>query len=139
VDGICQADDECDCIETGECVDGRFQSATIQIGTSLWQVHAINANNRSSWRLYKLSVTGTSPLFTFSPAQGTGLNCERGGFSYASSGAWDGNGFHAAGTIKEGSGSGDFEGVSGRVASLGGSANATGDISYEIVFDTNDS
>ena len=71
------------------------------------------------------------------------LKCERGGFSYTSSGAWDGNGFHAAGTIEEGSGSGDFEGVSGRVASLSGGAKPTegggADISYEIVFDTNES
>jgi hypothetical protein len=68
---------------------------------------------------------------------------DRGGFSYTSSGAWDGNGFHAAGTIEEGSGTGEFEGVSGRVAQLGGGAkdtgNGTADISYEIVFDTAES
>jgi hypothetical protein len=65
---------------------------------------------------------------------------DRGGFSYTSSGSWDGNGFHAAGTIEEGSGTGEFQGVSGRVAQLGGGAKDTGsgtaDISYEIVFDT---
>jgi hypothetical protein len=68
------------------------------------------------------------------------VKCERGGFSYTSSGAWDGNGFHAAGAIEEGSGSGDFEGISGRVAQLGGSGadagNGTFDISYDLVFDT---
>jgi hypothetical protein len=68
------------------------------------------------------------------------VSCDRGGFSYTSSGAWDGNGFHAAGEIEEGSGSGDFEGISGRVAQLGGGgANAgdgTTDISYDLVFDT---
>jgi hypothetical protein len=68
------------------------------------------------------------------------IRCERGGFSYTSSGAWDGNGFHAAGTIVDGSGSGEFENIAGRVAQLkGGGAdagNGTFDISYDLVFDT---
>jgi hypothetical protein len=68
------------------------------------------------------------------------LSCDDGGFGYASSGAWDGNGFHAAGNIVDGSGSGRFEDVSGRVAQLkGGGADAgdgTANISYELVFDT---
>ena len=46
------------------------------------------------------------------------VKCDSGNFSYTSSGAWDGKGFHAAGDIKDGSGSGDFKGVSGRVAQL---------------------
>jgi hypothetical protein len=71
------------------------------------------------------------------------VTCDRGGFSYASSGAWDGKGFHAAGSIVEGSGSGDFETISGRVAQLGGggadAGNGTFDISYDLVFDTAES
>jgi hypothetical protein len=67
------------------------------------------------------------------------VKCDRGGFSYTSSGAWDGNGFHAAGAIQDGSGSGDFEGISGRVAQLkGGGADAgdgTFNISYDLVVD----
>jgi hypothetical protein len=67
------------------------------------------------------------------------VKCDRGNFSYTSSGAWDGKGFHAAGDIKDGSGSGDFNGVSGRVAQLGGGAADAGDgtynISYDLVFD----
>jgi hypothetical protein len=67
------------------------------------------------------------------------VKCDRGGFSYTSSGAWDGNGFHAAGAIEDGSGSGDFEGIKGRVAQLkGGGADAgdgTFNISYDLVFD----
>ncbi|MGI9450897.1 MAG: hypothetical protein ACR2QH_09735 [Geminicoccaceae bacterium] len=66
-------------------------------------------------------------------------NCTNGGFAYTSSGAWDGNGFHASGAIKEGSGSGDFEGIAGRIAQLGGAGadagNGTFDISYELVVD----
>lgn len=65
--------------------------------------------------------------------------CQSGGFSYSSSGAWDGNGFHASGHIKSGSGSGDYQNVSGRVAQLGGSVadagNGTLDVSYALVFD----
>jgi hypothetical protein len=68
------------------------------------------------------------------------VKCDRGGFSYTSSGAWDGNGFHAAGDIEDGSGSGEFEGISGRVAQLGGAGADAGDgtfnISYDLVFDT---
>ena len=68
------------------------------------------------------------------------VSCDDGGFSYTSSGAWDGNGFHAAGEIEDGSGTGDFAGISGRVAQLkGGGAdagNGTFDISYDLVFDT---
>jgi hypothetical protein len=68
------------------------------------------------------------------------VNCTGGGFAYTSSGAWDSNGFHAAGDIKDGSGSGDFAGISGRVAQLGGGASGadddTLDISYTLVFAT---
>jgi hypothetical protein len=68
------------------------------------------------------------------------LSCADGGFGYASSGAWDGNGFHAAGNIVDGSGSGRFENLAGRVAQLKGGGAAAGDgttnISYELVFDT---
>lgn len=67
------------------------------------------------------------------------LKCQDGGFSYTSSGSWDANGFHAAGAIKDGSGSGKFEGVSGRVAQGGAgkmAADGTTDISFNIVFDT---
>lgn len=70
------------------------------------------------------------------------VSCDDGGFSYTSSGAWDGNGFHAAGDIESGSGSGEYEGISGRVAQLGGGASDAGDgtldISYDLVFDTAD-
>ena len=66
-------------------------------------------------------------------------NCPNGGFAYTSSGAWDGNGFHASGAIEEGSGTGDFEGIAGRIAQLGGAGadagNGTFDISYELVVD----
>ena len=69
------------------------------------------------------------------------VSCTSGAFAYTSSGAWDGNGFHAAGNIKEGSGRGDFEGIAGRIAQLGGAAAAaaagdgTLDVSYEFVVD----
>ena len=63
-----------------------------------------------------------------------------GGFAYNIAGAWDSKGFHAAGNIVGGSGTGRFKGVQGRVALLGGSAtpavNGTADIAYELVVDT---
>jgi hypothetical protein len=65
-----------------------------------------------------------------------------GRFAYASSGAWDGAGFHAAGDIKGGSGSGAFEGIAGRGAQLGGGASeaseGTLDIFYALVFATDE-
>jgi hypothetical protein len=69
------------------------------------------------------------------------LKCQDGGFSYTSSGSWDGNGFHAAGKIKDGSCFGKFVNISGRVAQ-GGAGKAAGDgttdISFNIIFDTAD-
>ena len=68
------------------------------------------------------------------------VKCSGGGFTYTSSGAWDGNGFHAAGAIKDGSGTGKFQGISGRIAQLGGGASkADGggfNISYDLVVDS---
>lgn len=70
------------------------------------------------------------------------VSCSGGGFAYNSSGAWDGNGFHASGTIDEGSGKGDYEGITGRIAQLGGAGadagDGTADISYELVVDKTD-
>ena len=67
------------------------------------------------------------------------VTCSGGGFAYTTSGAWDGKGFHASGEINEGSGSGTFDGIAGRIAQLGGSAASaagkTFDISYELVVD----
>ncbi len=70
------------------------------------------------------------------------VTCKGGGFAYNTSGAWDGKGFHAAGAIKDGSGTGDYKGMAGRVVQLNaGSAKAadgTFDISYELVVDKAD-
>lgn len=67
------------------------------------------------------------------------VTCGGGGFAYTSSGSWDGNGFHAAGSIEDGSGSGDFDGIAGRIAQINGSGSDAGDdtfdIAYELVVD----
>ncbi len=67
------------------------------------------------------------------------MTCSGGKFAYTTSGAWDGNGFHASGNIKDGSCSGKFDGIAGRVVQLGGAASDAGDgtmnISYELVVD----
>jgi hypothetical protein len=57
-----------------DTVDGRFVSATKQIGTLLFNVRSVNVGGFSRWRLYKLSTTGTTPLFTFTPTTSTCAN-----------------------------------------------------------------
>ena len=88
-------------------------------------VEQLRPREEGAWGLFDIAGTVT---------------CDDGSFDYTSSGAWDGNGFHAAGSIVDGSGSGRFENVSGRVAQLnGGGADAgdgTANISYDLVFDT---
>lgn len=59
-----------------DTLDGRFQSATKQIGSKLWNVHAINVGGFSRWQLYKFSTSGTSPLFTFTPTTTTCANAD---------------------------------------------------------------
>jgi hypothetical protein len=44
--------------------DGRLQSASKQIGTVMWNVHAINVGGFSRYRLYKVSTGLTSVLFS---------------------------------------------------------------------------
>jgi hypothetical protein len=67
------------------------------------------------------------------------VKCSDGGFAYTSSGSWDGKGFHGAGNIQDGSGTGRFQGIKGRIAQLGGQigkADGGGfDISYELRVD----
>ena len=69
--------------------------------------------------------------------------CERGAFRFTSSGSWDGNGFHGAGRVYEGSGAGDFEDINGRVAQIGGklvpaATDGTFDVGYELLVDRTD-
>ena len=42
-----------------DTLDGRFQSASKQIGSVLWNVHAVNSNSRARVRLYKVSTSGS--------------------------------------------------------------------------------
>jgi hypothetical protein len=50
-----------------DTLDGRFQSASKQIGNFLWNVHAVNVGGFSRWRLYKLPAAGTRVLFSRTP------------------------------------------------------------------------
>ena len=54
--------------QTLDVLDGRFQSASIQAGGALWNVHTINIGGFARWRLYKFSTTETDPLFTLTPS-----------------------------------------------------------------------
>ncbi len=97
---------------------GELDGCTVDIVESLY------GRDEGAWGIFDISGNVT---------------CSGGGFAYTSSGAWDGKGFHASGEIKDGSGSGTFDGISGRIAQLGGSAasaaDGTLDISYELVVD----
>jgi len=57
-----------------DTLDGRFQSASKQIGSFLWNVHAVNISSQSRVRLYKVSTSGTGVLFsrTFATTACTG-------------------------------------------------------------------
>lgn len=57
-----------------DSLDGRFQSSSIQSGTSLWNVHTIAQGSFARLRLYQFSTTGTSPLMTFTPTTVGGNN-----------------------------------------------------------------
>lgn len=66
--------------------------------------------------------------------------CEKGGFGFTSAGAWDASGFHGAGEVVPGSGSGSFDGFAARIAQIGssmkpGAASGTTDISYVLLVD----
>lgn len=68
------------------------------------------------------------------------VGCGDGSFAFTSSGAWDSAGFHGAGHVVEGSGSGRFEDISGRIAQIGGalapgSESGTLDVRYELLVD----
>ena len=99
---------------------GQLDGCTVDIVESLY------GRDEGSWGIFDIAGE---------------VSCAGGGFAYTSSGAWDGNGFHASGNIKDGSGSGDYEGIAGRIAQIGGGASAaaagddTFDISYEFIVD----
>jgi hypothetical protein len=54
-----------------DTVDGRFVAQTKQLGGFLWNVRSINVGGFARWQLYKLSTTGTTPLFSFTPTTAT--------------------------------------------------------------------
>lgn len=66
------------------------------------------------------------------------VTCEDGGFAFTARGSWDSKGFHGAGEVTEGSGSGSYAGLAGPLAQSGvftPAQNDTEDFSYEIMID----
>jgi len=64
------------------------------------------------------------------------VTCGDGGFAFTSTGSWNDKGFHGAGRVTEGSGTGSYAGLAGRIAQNGGMTAAAGDtfdIGYEIL------
>jgi hypothetical protein len=49
---------------TLDALDGRFVAQTIQNGTNLWNIHSVASGGFAIGRLYQLSTTATTPLFT---------------------------------------------------------------------------
>lgn len=66
------------------------------------------------------------------------VTCADGGFAFSSTGAWDAKGFHGVGRIAEGSGTGSYDGMTGRLAQSGGLTpreDGTADIAFDIWID----
>jgi hypothetical protein len=59
-----------------DTLDGRFQSASIQTGTSLWNVHTINVNNFARWRLYQFSTATNTATVLATPTTSDCNNCD---------------------------------------------------------------
>lgn len=58
-----------------DTLDGRFVSASVQIGTTLWNVHAINFSGRALNKVYKVDArANTSALAVFLQSSGTAFN-----------------------------------------------------------------
>jgi hypothetical protein len=63
-----------------DTLDGRFQSASIQTGTSLWNVHTINVRNGfrnyARWRLYQFSTATNRATVLATPTTSDCANCD---------------------------------------------------------------
>jgi hypothetical protein len=63
-----------------DTLDGRFQSASIQTGTSLWNVHTINVRNGlrnyARWRLYQFSTATNKATVLATPTTSDCANCD---------------------------------------------------------------
>jgi hypothetical protein len=59
-----------------DTLDGRFQSASVQTGSSLWNVHAINLGNFARWRLYKFSISTNTAVVLATPTTSDCGNCD---------------------------------------------------------------
>lgn len=97
---------------------GDFEGCTVDI------VETMYGRDEGRWGIFDIAADVT---------------CADGVFAYTSSGAWDANGFHAAGEISNGSGRDAFAGIAGRIAQIGGGAvpaeggDGTLDVSYELI------
>ena len=68
------------------------------------------------------------------------VTCSEGGFRYTSTGAWDGSGFHGAGLVEPGSGTGAFQGLQARIAQIASTLTPSDDkgntdIAFDLVVD----
>ena len=94
---------------------GDLEGCTAEIAETLYPY------DEGNWGTYELAADVT---------------CPDGGFAFTSAGAWDAKGFHGAGKVTEGSGTGSYADLAGRLAQSGvgqAAENNTMDLSYEIL------
>ena len=96
---------------------GALDGCTAEVAENLYP------RDEGSWGIYEVAADVT---------------CGDGGFAFTSTGSWDAKGFHGAGRVTDGSGTGSYADLAGRVAQSGAVApgeNETMDISYELLID----
>jgi hypothetical protein len=93
-------------------------------GCTAQAVETLYPRDDASWGIYEVSVDVT---------------CDDGGFAFTATGSWDEKGlFHGAGKVTEGSGTGSYAGLAGRLAQSGSGKPAqdnTEVIAYELRID----
>lgn len=96
---------------------GALDGCTAQISETLFP------RDEGAWGLFEIA---------------SDVTCADGGFAFTSAGSWDAKGFHGAGEITEGSGTGSYDGLSGKLAQSGAiapAADGTLDIGYDLHID----
>jgi hypothetical protein len=97
--------------------DGALDGCTAQIAERLFP------RDEGAWGIFEVAGDVT---------------CGDGGFAFTTAGSWDEKGFHSAGHVSEGSGTGRFSDLAGRIAQSGGfepAADGNTEISYVLMID----
>lgn len=96
---------------------GDLEGCTAQVAENLYP------RDGGAWGIYEVAADVT---------------CADGGFAFTVAGSWDEKGFHGTGRVTEGSGTGSYADLAGRIAQSGSvtpAANDTMDLAYRILID----